>query len=101
MPPDAIHSPIPRPPSSSAQSKKHGDANSPIPTPRLNVTPSIGHVPTPPPSFMPYELDDEATLRPSTPELIKVTKVKKSSGKKKKTREVAVDSAGTGSGDVR
>ena len=109
MPPDAIKSPIPTPASTSStpsRAKNPRGTISPVPTPLRNATPSVGHIPTPPPAFAPYELDDEATLRPSTPELIKVTKVKKASGKKKKTKDKdavtppAGVSAG-GNGDVR
>lgn len=89
MPPDAIKAPSPAPAGSSSQAKTVSATPSPIPTPFRNPTPTLGQAPTPPPAFVPYELEDEAALRPSTPELIKVTKAKKASGtgKKKKARD--------------
>lgn len=66
---------------------------SPFATPARSGTPVI-----PPPSYPAYEVDDEVQ-RTSTPELIKVTRVKKkgiSTGKKKRTKDSSVVVEGVG-----
>lgn len=77
MPPNAVKKPIPSTPGQAA-------------TPSFVSTPARSGTPVVPPSSYPaYELDDDIP-RTNTPELIKVTRVKKKgtgTGKKKRTKE--------------